>query len=361
MELVLGEEQEMLRESAAAFASRHASRLRRPAGGEIDRNIWSKAAAAGWLAILTPEAAGGLDLGLTELCLVSHQLGRSLVPEPIAAAATVARALADGDQETASVMIAGHMVVLPALAEGPRAIGDEPPSVAATMREGNVLLDGLKTGVIGPADGFLVSAAAADGTILARTPSRDLRRSSAADGTATGTVSFTGVEASLVAGPNGAAAAVASLLDALHLTNAAELLGVMEAAHEIAVEYLKTREQFGRPIGSFQALQHRAVDNHAAIEMCRSLVYQAARAMDSGGGARALPSAALAYAADAALAVCKSAIQMHGGIGFTDEHDIGLYLKRAMTLSARYGNAGIHRRRYATLAGPSVQAAGAMS
>ena len=359
MELVLDEEQEMLRESAAAFAARHAGRLRRPADGEIDRDIWSQAAAAGWLAILAPESAGGLGLGLTELCLVSHQLGRNLVPEPVAAAAAVARALADGDRETASVMIAGRTVVLPALAEGPGAVGDEPPSAAAEMRQGGVLLNGVKTGVAGPADGFLVSAATADGIVLVHAPPGDVRWSRAADGTATGTVSFAGVEARLAAGPNGAAASVASLLDAVHLSNAAELLGVMEAAQEITIEYLKMREQFGRPIGSFQALQHRAVDNHAVIEMCRSLVYQAARA--SGGGARALPSAALAYAAYAALAVCKSAIQMHGGIGFTDEHDIGLYLKRAMTLSARYGNAGMHRRRYAALAEASVPAAGAIS
>ena len=360
MELVLGEEQEMLRESAAAFASRHAGRLRLPADGEIDRGIWSEAAAAGWLAVLAPESAGGLGLGLTELCLVSHQLGRSLVPEPIAAAAAVARALADGDRETASAMISGRMVVLPALAEGSRAIGDEPPSAAAKMRDGGVLLNGVKTGLTGPADGYLVSAAAADGLVLVRAPPGEVRWSRTADGTATGTVSFASVEARLAAGPNGAAANIASLLDALHLTNAAELLGVTEAAQETTIEYLKTREQFGRPIGSFQALQHRAVDNHAAIEMCRSLVHQAARAMDSGAAARTLPSAALAYAADAALAVCKSAIQMHGGIGFTDEHDIGLHLKRAMTLSARYGNAGMHRRRYATLAESSVPAADAM-
>ena len=84
--------------------------------------------------------------------------------------------------------------------------------------------------------------------------------------------------------------------------------------------------------------------------MCRSLIFQAARALDGSGGAPGLASAALSRAARSALEVCKSAIQMHGGIGFTDEHDIGLYLKRAMTLSARYGNAGLHRRRYAECA-----------
>ncbi len=124
----------------------------------------------------------------------------------------------------------------------------------------------------------------------------------------------------------------------------------METAQGITVEYLKTREQFDKPIGSFQALQHRAVDNLAAIEMCRSLIYQAARALDGGGGSPGLASAALSKAAASALDVCKSAVQMHGGIGFTDEHDIGLYLKRAIILAARYGNAGLHRKRYAECA-----------
>ncbi len=131
----------------------------------------------------------------------------------------------------------------------------------------------------------------------------------------------------------------------------AELLGVAGAALDMALDYIKVREQFDRPIGSFQALQHRAVNDYIEVESTRSLVFQAAEAADSGRGTSAMASAVKAKASAAALIVAKSAIQMHGGIGFTDEHDIGLHLKRAMALSAQYGNESAHRARYARLVG----------
>ena len=354
MDLLLNDEQGMLRDSAATFADRRggADRLRelRGADAKIDAGIWRQAADAGWLAILAPEMAGGLDLGLTELCLVSEELGKGLVPEPVAAVAAVARALGDG----AGDVIAGENIVLPALMEGARAIGDEAPAVTAEPDGENLLLDGVKTGVPVPGDatGFLVSAAGSDGIVLALVDAgvTDIVANETMDGGATGTVVLNNAPSTMIAGPNEAPARIAALLDALHLSNAAELLGVMEAAQDLTVEYLKTREQFDKPIGAFQALQHRAVDNLAAIEMCRSLIYQAVGALDGGGGAPGLASAALSRGAKSALDVCKSAIQMHGGIGFTDEHDIGLHLKRAMTLAARYGNAGLHRKRYAEYA-----------
>lgn len=356
MELLLTDEQSLLRDSAATFAARRGGadrlRARRDAGPGIDRNLWQAAAEAGWLAILAHEDAGGLGLGMTELCLVARELGMALVPEPVTAGAAVARAL--GTADAAGFALAGEAVVLPALAEGPRAIGDEPPAVGARLDGEAAVLDGVKTGVPCPADadGFLVSAASDGGTVLVHVASgaAEIDARDVVDGSAAGRIVFTGSPGTLVAGPNEAPAALSALLDALHLANAAELLGVMEGAQALAVDYLKIREQFGRPIGSFQALQHRAVDNLAAIEMCRSLTFQAAAAIDAGGGVPGLASAALSRAAKSALDVTKSAIQMHGGIGFTDEHDIGLYLKRAMTLAARYGNAGLHRKRYAETA-----------
>ena len=354
MELLLNDEQVMLRDSAATFTGRRggAARLRdlRDTPAKIDADIWRQAAEAGWLAILAPEAAGGLELGLTELCLVSEELGKGLVPEPVAAAAAVARALGEAGED----VVAGERIVLPALMEGVRAIGDEPPAVTAAAEGDRVVLDGEKSGIFctADADAFLVSAAGADGIVLALAGRADVGivDHETMDGGSVGAIALDGVAGIPVAGPNEAPARIAALLDALHLTNAAELLGVMETAQDITVDYLKTREQFDRPIGAFQALQHRAVDNLAAIEMCRSLIYQAAGAIDAGGGAPGLASAALSRSAKSALDVCKSAIQMHGGIGFTDEHDIGLYLKRAMTLAARYGNAGLHRKRYAEFA-----------
>jgi alkylation response protein AidB-like acyl-CoA dehydrogenase len=125
------------------------------------------------------------------------------------------------------------------------------------------------------------------------------------------------------------------------------MLGVMEGANERTLDYLKTRKQFGRPIGSFQALQHRAVDNYVLIEGVRSLLHQ----ICEGGEpiSASLASALKAAASSAALTVTKSAVQLHGAIGFTDEFDIGLYLKRAMWLSAYLGNEAAHRRRFARM------------
>lgn len=356
MELLLNDEQSMLRDSAATFTERRggADRLRqqRDTDTKIDREIWAQAAEAGWLAILAPESAGGLGLGLTELCLVSEELGKGLVPEPVAAVAAIARAV--GASDLSEALVSGEKIILPALMETARSIGDEAPAVTGSADGEAVSLDGVKTGIPcpGDADGFLVSASGTDGPVLVVVNRADaeIQAEPTLDGATVGTITLNGVPGTVIAGPNEAPAAVAALLDALHLSNAAELLGVMETAQAITADYLKTREQFDKPIGSFQALQHRAVDSLAAIEMCRSLIYQAARALDGGGAAPGLASAALSKAAASALDICKSAVQMHGGIGFTDEHDIGLYLKRAVILAARYGNAGLHRKRYAECA-----------
>ena len=174
------------------------------------------------------------------------------------------------------------------------------------------------------------------------------------DGGLWGEVSLAGVQVPgehVVAGPNRAPELCAGVIDAMLIALGAELLGVAGAALDMAVEYLKVREQFDRPIGSFQALQHRAVNDYVEVESTRSLVFQAAEAADRGRGTSAMASAVKAKASAGALIVAKSAIQMHGGIGFTDEHDVGLHLKRAMALSAQYGNASAHRARYARLVG----------
>jgi alkylation response protein AidB-like acyl-CoA dehydrogenase len=175
----------------------------------------------------------------------------------------------------------------------------------------------------------------------------------AVDGGSNGTVDFS--EAStmgdewLIAGTKQGATLAADTYDRLLIAASAEMLGVMEQALDLALGYVKTREQFGRPVGSFQALQHRAVNDHTEIELLRSLLYQVCAAYDGRRGRRSMAAAVKARASDAVLDVTKSAIQMHGAIGFTDEYDAGLYLRRAMNLAARYGNAAFHRARYAAL------------
>ena len=134
------------------------------------------------------------------------------------------------------------------------------------------------------------------------------------------------------------------------LATACELLGVMEKAQEITFDYLRVRKQFGKLIGSFQALQHKAVDIYIQTEAVRSMVFQIAANNDPYRIDPALAVAVKAKASEDALAVTQACIQLHGGIGFTDEHEIGLYLKRAMLLSSLFGNAAAQRRRYVGLA-----------
>ncbi len=353
MELLLTTEQTMLRNTAKTFSERREgmARLRsdEPETPNLNKSIWQEAADAGLLAILVPEKYGGLGLGLTELCLIGEELGKTLIPEPITTIAAVAATLS-GFPHTEKVLN-GTLFCIPGLTEGPRTIGDEPAISKATLNGTECRLTGSKVGIMlaDVADSFILSANSPDGPILAyvQTDKIDISTTPTLDGATLGILSFVNAPGVIIANTDEYQHTLATLLDTLHISAAAELLGIMEAAQNITVEYLKTREQFDRPIGSFQALQHKAVDNLAAIELCRSLIYQAARTFDQRGSTLGLASATLSRTITSALNVCKSAIQLHGGIGFTDEHDIGLYLKRAMSLSARHGNSGLHRKRYA--------------
>ena len=144
-------------------------------------------------------------------------------------------------------------------------------------------------------------------------------------------------------------------MDVLHnlalIALSAELLGVMEKAQEITLDYLRIRKQFGKLIGSFQALQHQAANIYIRIEATRSLVFQIAANNDAYRIDSAMAIAVKAKASEEAMVVTETCIQLHGAIGFTDEHDIGLYLKRAMLLSSLCGNAAAQRRRYVAIAG----------
>jgi alkylation response protein AidB-like acyl-CoA dehydrogenase len=149
-----------------------------------------------------------------------------------------------------------------------------------------------------------------------------------------------------------AVSAVARAIDQAAVLVSAELYGVMSRALDMSVDYMKTRVQFGRAIGSFQALQHRAVDLYIQQQLASAVLEQALRELDAEPGAReraAIASRVKARCSDAGVRIAREAIQIHGAIGFTDEYDAGLYLKRALVLAAWLGNAVQHRRRYAAL------------
>jgi 3-oxochol-4-en-24-oyl-CoA dehydrogenase len=356
MELHLTPEQALLRDSAEKFAAAAGAKVARAARGQgFAPARLREAGELGWLGMLVPMAAEGSGLGLTELALVLEQAGRALVCEPIGLAAIAAAALAQGHAPHPMLPRAmrGEALVVPALQESAHV----DPSVPQTRADGADCaprLTGRKISVCADgADGFLVIAAGRDGPALyyvpREAPGVALAATPSVDGRGLATLTLDGAPADLVPARQSSRGAAAALADLALIALSAELLGVMEGAQEMTFAYLRLRKQFGKPIGSFQALQHKAVDIYIKTETTRSLIYQVAAANDPYRVDPALAAAVKAKASEDALAVTQACIQLHGAIGFTDEHDIGLYLKRAMLLSSLFGNAAAQRRRYAEI------------
>jgi alkylation response protein AidB-like acyl-CoA dehydrogenase len=369
----LGDEQRMLRDAGADFfASDEEGRPLRDWRGRApgyDRARWRKMAALGWTGLCLPEAYGGSGCGLAQAALLLEQCGRALAPEPLVGGALLpAWALLHGDNEALRTRW------LPALARGEQTLAlawqerehDQslrPASLRATPRGDGFVLDGAKRFVAAAegAGAFVVSALAPQGTVLllveAGQPGLTLGTLARVDGGFWGELQFKGVEAGaaqLVADAPRADAVLQRALDLARIAAAAELLGVMGRALDSSVQYIAVREQFGRPVGSFQALQHRAANLLIQVELTRAVVAQSAALADAqgtdAGRLSAAASQAKARASAAALEVTKGCIQLHGGIGYTDECAIGLYLKKAMVGAAWLGTAAWHRRRYNDLA-----------
>jgi 3-oxochol-4-en-24-oyl-CoA dehydrogenase len=362
MELNLTSEQALLRDSAAKFIAASGPKVARGFRGQepsFDPARLREAGELGWLGILVPAAANGLDLGLTELALVLEQAGRGLVCEPVGLAAISAAALSYG--RTPHPMLeramSGAALVVPALQETAHGDDSLAPRAEATEKNGAFRVTGTKLFVCADgADGFLVSAVGHDGPALfyvaRNAPGCTLASTQTVDGRRLWTLTLKDTPADAIAPHPSSPNAVDALHNLALLATACELLGVMEKAQEVTFDYLRVRKQFGKLIGSFQALQHQAVNIYIKTEAVRSLVFQIAANNDAYRIDPALAIAVKAKASEDALAVTQACIQLHGGIGFTDEHDIGLYLKRAMLLSSQFGNAAAQRRRYAALGPP---------
>jgi alkylation response protein AidB-like acyl-CoA dehydrogenase len=360
MDLHLTSEQNLLRDSAAKFAAAAGPKVARAAREQdpgFSRSRLRQAAELGWLGILVPDAANGLGLGLTELALVLEQAGRGLVCEPIGLAAISAAVLAQAPAPHPMLqrVTEGEWLVVPALQEN--AQGDDPlaPRTQAASDDGVLRLTGQKVFVCADgADGFLVSASGRDGPVLGLVardaPGCTLTTTQTVEGRKLAALSLVDTAADLIATHPSSPNAAEMLHHLALFALAAELLGVMEKAQEITFDYLRIREQFGKPIGSFQALQHQAVNTYIRTEATRSLVFQVAANNEAHRIDPDLAIAAKAKASEDAMAVTEACIQLHGAIGFTDEHDIGLYLKRAMLLSSLLGNAAAQRRRYVKIA-----------
>jgi 3-oxochol-4-en-24-oyl-CoA dehydrogenase len=369
MDLLLTEEQALLRDAAAKLAASKGgprrARALRDAAVEIDQAAWEEVIEAGWLSAMVAEADGGLGLGIFDLALALEETGRRIVMAPLveAASATSAVTNATGSTHPARARIASKLVVPATSVPGQRY--DD----AATMTfdpKASSLSGAVSFVPFGTAsEMFLVDAKAAGETVLCIVP-RDAAGLSIAttpnvDGSTSSELRFSRTiipSEDIVARGEAAAATVTAMQERLILGTAAELLGVAEAAHDLTVGYAKLREQFGKPIGSFQALQHRMVDCYVDAELNRSLLYRVLSAWDDGTGHPAMVPAVKARLGKCALKTVRTALQLHGAVGYTDEHDIGIYYKRVVALAAKYGNEMTHVGRFSDLTLPAQRAAG---
>ena len=364
----------MLRDSAQDFARNRTNhkRLRdlRETTPGYDADVVGEMAGMGWHGILIPEAHGGLGLGFQAMAVVLEELGRGLIADPLVANTVLGGgALLHGDNEALKARLLpqiadGKLQVSLAWQEQAGQLGSSSPATRVVAKGGDAILNGGKRFVAGAAGagGFLVSAATqASGAVGLYWVPRDAKGLEVsyewrADGTPIGVLTLKDVvvAADAVAGAPGAAeAAIDRAVDEATVMSGAEMLGVMRAALDMTVEYMRNRVQFDKPIGSFQALQHRAVDLYIQQELAVAVVAEAAAALDAGLSAEErikLVARCKNRCNEAVLRITRDAIQLHGGIGTTDEYDIGLYLKRALTLAAWLGSSPVQRLRYSNLA-----------
>lgn len=332
-------------------------------GGNVDRSAWRQMAEAGWTAVLVSEGDGGLGLGLSEVTAIAEEAGRAAIPEPFVASAIQLGIALSAARETAvaqdliEALIGGELIAGVAWQDEPGQVEPRSDGGLRYVREADgVVLDGARHFVspVAGADGWVVLASGAEGPALvwvrADTPNLTVQVIPQVSGVPSGSLIL---EQSRVASANmlllgdGALAAVAGASDAARIAYSAELVGIAQATLDATLEYMNTRTQFGKPIGAFQALQHRLVDAYMQVELAASAVRDASSAnLDIDRERRAAASRAKARSAQAALHVVRLAIQLHGAIGYTEEGPVGAYLQRAITLAAQLGNEAAHRRRY---------------
>jgi acyl-CoA dehydrogenase len=350
------EEQELLRGSVARFLAERApiayvrSMLDDARGTTPE--VWNGLAALGVVGLLAPEAAGGAGMGMVDLAPVLEELGRAVHPGPFTATAVgaVSAVALSGDAAARAAVLpglaAGTTIGTVALLEpGRRAEWREPATAAVEGPDGWRLTgtkvhvsDALGADVIvvsasvgGELALFLVDAVAAAGVTVAATPSVDATRKEA-------TVELGDAPATRL-GSGDATAVIVEVVDRLHVAAVVDGVGAASRALDIAVEYAKDRRQFGVAIGTFQAVQHLCADMLRAVELARAAAYYACWACDAGDAVERHRAAtmALAFAGDELYSVGADAIQTHGGIGFTWEHDLHLYYKRLLTLQETGG------------------------
>ena len=375
---VLNEEQSMLRDAAKSWTQEKspvtAFRKMRDSGVEIgfDASAWTEMAEMGWAGVIIPEEFGGSDFGYLSMGLILEELGRTLTASPL---------LASGLGAASALVLGGTSAQksewLPKIAEG-TAIGalavdegahhaPEKVALAATKSGAGYSLSGTKTFVLeglaanvlivsartsgkpGDKDGITLFVVPADAKGISR------KRLALADSRGGANITFDNVEVGAddeLGEVDKGYPVLEKVLDRARAGISAEMLGAAVQAFETTLDYLKVRVQFGQVIGSFQALQHRAAKMFTDLELARSAVEAALTAIDNDSpDVPELVSLAKAKMGDVFHVVSNEMVQMHGGIGMTDAHDAGFYLKRARACEAAYGSQSYHRDRYARIQG----------
>lgn len=371
MELLLNEQQSQLHDAAARLGASKCgprrARALRDAKTDIDAPAFDDMVKAGWLSALVSEANDGLGLGAFDLALALEQNGRQVAMVPLVEAASAVWALSEATNLSSTIREAMESkLVVPAARPAAQGYAGSNETSGVRFDANSSTLSGALSFVpfAGVTDLFLVAADDGAASALCLVP-RDVPGLSIAttrniDGSTSSRLTFDRVIVTkdhVVAQGEPAATIISRMQDLLLLGTSAELLGVAQAAHDITLDYIKLREQFGKPVGSFQALQHRAVDGFVDIELNRSLLFSVLTAFDAGTHHPAMISAVKARVGRGALNMVRAALQLHGAIGYTDEHDIGIYYKRAVTLAAKYGNEITHVGRFSDLTLPTQDAA----
>ncbi|MEQ1509272.1 MAG: acyl-CoA dehydrogenase family protein [Sphingopyxis sp.] len=357
----LSEEQIMLRDMAQNWVRGEspvsAWRAVRDAGGAAgyDPAVYAEMAAMGWTGIIIPEAHGGVDFGWMSLGLVAEECARTLTASPLLASAIAASAIILGGDEAQKArylpaIASGELVATLAVDETPR---HDPAAISASVSDGKIT--GTKMFVAeGDSAGLFVVAAREDGKTglylvdgdaagVARARRRMVDFRSHAE------IAFNGVAADRLMG--GGDALLANVLDRARIITSCEMFGMTLQAFDTTLDYLKQRVQFGQVLATFQALQHRMAGLFTEIELTRSAIEAALTTLDSGGDTSQAAALAKSRANDTLHLMSREAVQLHGGIGMTDEYDIGFTLKRARPLEQAWGSSSFLRDHFARLGG----------
>ncbi|MEO1968655.1 MAG: acyl-CoA dehydrogenase family protein [Sphingomonadaceae bacterium] len=353
---VLNEEQEMLRDMARDWATNKSPvtefRKVRAAGEPqaFDTSAWNTMAEMGWAGVIIPEAYGGSDFGWLSMGLIVEELGKTLTASPLVASTIAASAIIlGGSDEQKSTWLpklaSGELVATLAVDEGPR---HAPHGISTSVAGGK--LTGTKAFVHEAHGADLFVVAAKDGLYLVeKGDGVTLSTRKLTDQRSHAEVTFDNAPADKLAG--GGDSLLDDVLDRARILTACEMLGMAQQVFDTTLDYLKQRVQFNQVLATFQALQHRMADLFGDLAMMRSAVEGGLQALDSGFGVARAAAIAKAEANRVLHTMSREGIQLHGGIGMTDEYDVGFYLKRARVLEASWGSSAYLRDRFATLAG----------